>query len=247
MSIDSQFNPATPSSAFAALFPGGVVAAELRAPGDARLLWPEEARSVANAVPKRVQEFAAGRLCARRALAEFGVTQFPIRAASDRQPVWPERLVGSITHTTGLCAAVVAERARVSAIGVDSEVARAVKQELWPSICTAAELQWLDSLPAAQRPAAATLIFCAKEAFYKCQYPLVGQRLDFKDVGIAPLAWGAAQGAFGLVPARPLAVIERAPGGVHGAYRFHEQFVSAGVCVPAEPSILRIPLARYPK
>ena len=76
----------------------------------------------------------------------------------------------------------------------------------------------------------------AKEAFYKCQYPLVGQRLDFQDVGIAPLAWGAAQGTFALVPVRPLSVFDRAPGGVHGAYRFHEQFVSAGVCVIAAPS-----------
>ncbi len=233
MSIDSHFNPATLSSTFAALFPGAVAAAELRAPGDARLLFPEEAPSVANAVPKRVQEFAAGRLCARRALAQFGVTRFPVRAAYDRQPVWPEFLIGSITHTTGLCAAVVAERARVLALGVDSEVAGSVKQELWPSVCTAAELHWLDSLPDAQRPAAATLIFSAKEAFYKCQYPLVGQRLDFQDVGVTPLAWGAAQGTFALVPARPLAVFERAPGCVHGAYRFHEQFVSAGVCVPA--------------
>ena len=82
MPIDSQFlglrdsaaaNPATLSATFASLFPSGVVAAELRAPGDASLLWPEEAASVANAVPKRIQEFAAGRLCARRALAAMGV------------------------------------------------------------------------------------------------------------------------------------------------------------------------------
>ncbi|MGO8829439.1 MAG: 4'-phosphopantetheinyl transferase family protein [Steroidobacteraceae bacterium] len=230
---DSQFNPATPSSTFAALFPGSVAAAELRAPGDPRLLLPEEAQCVARAVPKRMQEFAAGRLCARRALRQFGVTQFPIRAACDRQPLWPERLIGSITHTAGLCAAVVAERARVLALGVDSEVSGAVKPELWPSICTAAELQWLDSLPTAERPAAATLIFCAKEAFYKCQYPLVGQRLDFQDVVVTPRAWGAPQGAFALVPARPLALLDRAAGEVRCAYRFHEQFVSAGVCAIA--------------
>ena len=66
---------------------------------------------MANAVPKRIQEFADGRLCARRALEEFGVTNFPIRMARDRQPVWPDSLIGSITHTAGLCAAVVAERA----------------------------------------------------------------------------------------------------------------------------------------
>ena len=50
----------------------------MRVPGDASLLAPEEAAIVANAVPKRVGEFAAGRLCARRALAELGMSRaFP--------------------------------------------------------------------------------------------------------------------------------------------------------------------------
>jgi 4'-phosphopantetheinyl transferase EntD len=246
MSTDSH-NPATLSSTFAELFSSGVVAAELRAPGDARLLLPAEAHSVAHAVPERVQEFAAGRQCARRALAEFGLAQCPIPAALDRQPVWPGFLVGSITHTTGLCAAVVAERTCMLALGLDSEVAGAVKQELWPSICTGAELHWLDALPPAQRAAAATLIFSAKEAFYKCQYPLVGQRPNFQDVDVKPLAWGAQQGSFDLVPARPLSIFELAPGGVRGTYRFHEQFISAGVFVAAGPPALRRPLAGYPK
>src|SRR5450759_5866149 len=51
-------NPAILSTTIASLFPSGVVAAELRAPGDASLLLPEEAASVSNAVPKRLQEFA---------------------------------------------------------------------------------------------------------------------------------------------------------------------------------------------
>ena len=92
-------------------------------PGDASLLYPEEAVSVAKAVPKRVGEFAAGRLCARRALAEFGITGVPLTMAPDRAPVWPESMVGSITHTRGLCAAVVAERRRFASLGIDVEVA----------------------------------------------------------------------------------------------------------------------------
>ena len=113
MPDSSARNPATLSATFAGLLPAGVVAAELRTPGDPSLLEPEEALAVANAVPKRVQEFAAGRLCARRALAEFGVVDFPVRAARDRQPIWPEFLVGSITHTRG-CAPRCSPRARAS-------------------------------------------------------------------------------------------------------------------------------------
>ena len=141
-------NPARLAMGLHGLFPAAVVGAEMREPGDASLLLPEEAACVGRAVPKRVQEFAAGRLCARRALAEFGITDFPVRVASDRQPLWPEFLVGSITHTDGYCAAVVAERCRLSAIGIDCEVIGRVTQELWPTILGPEEARWLDSLAA---------------------------------------------------------------------------------------------------
>lgn len=256
MPIDPQFssvpdsaaaNPAVLSATFASLFPLGVVATELRAPGDASLLWPEEAAGVANAVPKRIQEFAAGRLCARRALKEFGITNFPVRVAHDRQPLWPASLTGSITHTAGLCAAVVAERTRMMALGVDTEVAGAAKAELWSTICTPAELAWLDTLPRADHAAAVTLIFSAKEAFYKCQYPLVGEWLNFHDLCVAPLAWGKPQGTFTVQATRPIGFFEgrdpslRAAPAVLCSYRFHDGFVSAGVCLaaPAETAARR--------
>jgi 4'-phosphopantetheinyl transferase EntD len=239
--MESQATAASPamlSTTIASLFPSGVVAAELRAPGDASLLLPEEAESVANAVPKRIQEFAGGRLCARRALAKFGAADFPVRVARDRQPIWPEFLVGSITHTVGLCAAAVAERARVIALGLDSEVVGAVKADLWPSICAAAELAWVDTLHPGEQARAVAMIFSAKEAFYKCQYPLVGERLNFHDVCVRPLEWSAVHGAFAVAPARPIAFFNRfaaplparssAAGPMLGYYRFHEGFVSAG-------------------
>jgi 4'-phosphopantetheinyl transferase EntD len=221
------------------LFPSAVVGAEMREPGDASLLLPEEAACVARAVPKRVQEFAAGRLCARRALAEFGVTDFPVRVASDRQPLWPEFLVGSITHTDGYCAAVVAERSRLSAIGIDCEVIGRVTPELWPSILGPEETRWLDSLAESERVAAVTLLFAAKEAFYKCQYPLVGEWLNFHDLLVTPLERGAASGTFTAVSTRPIALFARTPPTVHapspvrGRFRFGEGLASVGICLPA--------------
>src|SRR5271169_2601616 len=109
-------NPARLSPSVGSLFRSGALAAELRAPGDPSLLLPAEAQALSKAVLKRVQEFAAGRLCARALLAEFGIHDFPIKVADDRQPVWPETLVGSITHTAGLCAAVVAPRSVLRAV-----------------------------------------------------------------------------------------------------------------------------------
>ena len=221
------------SSRICSLFPAGVVAAELREPGDPRWLFPEESVYVGRAVAKRVQEFAAGRLCARRALAEFGILDFPIRVAADRQPIWPDLLVGSITHTAGFCAAVVAERRRIGAVGLDSEVVGDVNAEIWPSICVPGETAWIGSLPGSQRPAAVTLIFSAKEAFYKCQYPLVGESLDFRDVSVEAQAWGAGEGVFTIHPQRNIAIAQAGALPLRGRYVFHDQFVTAGIAVTA--------------
>jgi len=227
-------NTACLSAGLRSLFPPVVVAAELRGRGDASTLLAAEAEYLGHAVPERAREFAAGRLCARRAIAEFGVIEFPIRVAHDRQPVWPELLVGSITHTDGYCAAVVAERKRLIAIGVDTEVVGRVGPDISAAICVPAEAAWLDSLPASGRAAAATLIFCAKEAFYKCQYPLVGEWLDPHDLRIEALAWGSARASFAVHATRPLAAANRVAFPVVGRYRLHEEFMTAGVVFPAE-------------
>lgn len=201
------------------------------------MLLPEEAVYVAKAVPKRVQEFAAGRLCARRALAEFGITRFAIRAAHDRQPIWPQLLVGSITHTVGFCAAVVGPRARFAGLGVDSEVIGAAQRALWPSICTPAEIAWLESLLPAERAAASTVVFAAKEAFYKLQYPVTGERLSFHDLRITPSAWGSDSGSFAVEATRPIAILGRRAGrsqpAVRGRYRLEQPFALAGIAISA--------------
>jgi 4'-phosphopantetheinyl transferase EntD len=225
-------HPATLSPALSGLFSPGAVAAELRIPGDIELLLPAEARHLGRAVPKRAREFAAGRLCARRALAEFGIVDFAIEVAADRQPVWPASIAGSITHTAGFCAAVVAERGLFSGLGLDCEVVGDVKVEIWSRVCVPAETAWLRALPASQRQAAVTLLFSAKEAFYKCQYPITQERLDFLDVRVEA-AWGASEGQFRIHPTRTLGIGLRTALPMHGRYLFHQEFVTAGVGLAA--------------
>jgi 4'-phosphopantetheinyl transferase EntD len=235
-------NPATLSADLSRLFAPGAIVAELREPGDPQLLLPEEAACLGRMVPKRAREFAAGRLCARRALAEFGIVEFPIRVAGDRQPIWPPSVVGSITHTAGFCAAVAADRQHAdapgavapgaAALGLDCEVVGEVNPELWPRICGTAELEWVASLPAAEQPAAATLIFSAKEAFYKCQYPVAGERLNFHDVSVEIRTWGAADGEFLIHAARSIALCARISSPWQGRYLFHQDWVTAGISMP---------------
>jgi 4'-phosphopantetheinyl transferase EntD len=255
----SAINPAIVSPLIESLFPAGVAAAELRVAGDPRRLEPEEAAAVARAVAKRREEFAAGRLCARRALERFGIARVVLPAAHDRQPLWPPGFLGSITHTEGFCAAVAAasgalqgacpnhdprregrpqqahhDSDRFLGLGLDSEAAGAVEAHLWPSVCVASELDWMARWPAESRSRAATLVFAAKEAFYKAQYPTTGEFLSFADLEVAACAPQALEGPLICAPTRALAVFagdpERAPE-VRARYRFHEGFVSAGVAL----------------
>lgn len=61
----------------------------------------------------------------------------------------------------------------------------AQRAEVLPRIARASE--WA-AIPAPrsdqERRLVGTLLFCAKEAVYKCQFPLTGQLLDFDDVAI---------------------------------------------------------------
>ena len=228
--------PARASPPLQALFPAGAFVAEMREPGDPALLFPAEAACLGRAVPKRIQEFAAGRLCARRALAEFGIVDFPIITAPDRQPIWPAALVGSITHTRGLAAAVAAPKTSIAAIGIDSEGIEAVGRDIWPTICAPSEMGWVQSLPVEGQGAAVAFLFSAKEAFYKCQYPLTGEWLDFHDLCLTPADWGASQVRFEVMPMRRLCIEDHGPRPWRGHSLFHDQFVTAGVALEAAPA-----------
>jgi len=224
------------SSSLRALFPQGALAAELRGSGDPNALYPDEARHLQKAVRKRLEEFAAGRLCARLLLHEFGIDQFAIEVGADRQPLWPQGLVGSITHTAGFCAAVAAPKKCLRSVGIDTELSGSVKPELWRGICTASETTWLRSLPESEQHSAATLIFSAKEAFYKCQFAVTHERLGFGDVSLEPPAWGESRGAFKIIANRRIELERQAALPLQGQYLFHEQFISCGIALTAAPA-----------
>jgi len=64
----------------------------------------------------------------------------------------------------------------------DIEPSTTLSADLHKAICTAPELHYLASLPSETRGVDAKRIFCAKEAFYKAQYPLTLKSLGFQDV-----------------------------------------------------------------
>ena len=210
----------------AALFAAGAVAFETRDRLAANTLLPEEQQFLARAVPKRVHEFAGGRACARAALGQLGFSGAALPVGPERAPVWPSGTSGSITHTDGFCAAVVAATTDIRALGLDVEVVDSVKPHLWRRICSPEELATLHSCDPAAAIAAATLIFSAKEAFYKCQYFLTGQWLGFSDVTISIEDEG-----FSVHPTRPLEISQQIPGPWRGRYRRESGLVMTGVCI----------------
>ena len=225
---------AHPSPLLAALFPAEVRAAEQRQPGDPALLYPEEAAHLRQAIAKRVGEFAAGRLCAREALAQLGIARFPLLVGGDRRPQWPENVVGSITHTQGFGGAVAAPRERIRAIGVDAEVVGRVKPALWPKICAPQEIDWLGRLPAAEQERLGALVFSAKEAFYKCQYAVTRQWLEFTDVTVDFTGWELGAGSFAVRPLGILRLLQHHALPWLGRFRLHDGLVITAICLAGD-------------
>nr|WP_230989530.1 4'-phosphopantetheinyl transferase superfamily protein [Devosia faecipullorum] len=152
--------------------------------GDPRANWPlalpQEEASIRHAVVKRQGEFRAGRALAREAMAKLDLGPAPILSAEDRVPIWPDGMVGSISHCDDFCVAAVGRRADgLMAIGVDVEPAEALPEGVADEICLADEKIWLGKLDDRERPIFERLIFCAKESAYKCQYGVTGQLFGF--------------------------------------------------------------------
>ncbi|APX14323.1 4'-phosphopantetheinyl transferase family protein [Tateyamaria omphalii] len=96
----------------------------------------------------------------------------------NRAPRWPDGLVGSITHTSQAALAIVTRSTAARSIGIDLEDATPLPHDLWDVVLTPAERA------RAHDGATAKRIFSSKEAVYKAQFPITGQRLEFTDLSI---------------------------------------------------------------
>ncbi|CVI57337.1 4'-phosphopantetheinyl transferase superfamily protein [Agrobacterium leguminum] len=164
------------------LFPEGVFVAARNITEEAFPLLEAEEAVIRGAIYQRRTEFSVGRHCARQALARLGFREFPILKGDGGAPVWPPGVVGSITHSTNLCIAVVALKEMIRSVGVDTEIVGAVTTDLADNVLRPDEpysgkigSMGVDYL---------TLIFCIKEAVYKAHFQLEPKFLDFHDVRV---------------------------------------------------------------
>lgn len=170
---------------FAALLAPTIQIVEAQLIGEAPDLMADEALYIARAVPQRRLEFAMGRKCARIAMEALGHAPAPLLTGPDRMPIWPNDLVGSITHTRAWVAAAVARRDDgIAAVGIDLEPANELSADLWALICMPEEQAKLAAIGGMTLGLAAHLLFCMKEAAFKCQFPLSRAMLEFADLAI---------------------------------------------------------------
>jgi 4'-phosphopantetheinyl transferase EntD len=225
--VPSPFGTPIPSPGVAALFQG-VAATEMGGYGDPSLLFASEREQIRNARKTRVEEFAGGRGCARRALHKLGIKEFSLLICEDRRPNWPSEIVGSITHTKDFCAAAVARKNHCKAVGLDAENVCGITPDLYPYMCTPEEHGRLNSMNSIMGAKTAALIFCAKEAFYKCQYTITGEFLNFQDVQLDLGTLNFEEGRCRFLPTREIILTQHLAPPYEGRFYFRCNLIISG-------------------
>lgn len=134
--------------------------------------------------PRRLRVFAAGRACAREAMRSLGHPALPVPVRPDRTPAWPPGVCGSIAHTDTCAIAAVAPVEVIRSLGIDLESGAPLDDNLLGRVLVEVELARIRRHDRPHRMA--KTLFCAKEAVYKCTWPITGVFLDFHDVCIGP-------------------------------------------------------------
>ena len=158
-----------------------------------------------HAVKKRQSEFLAGRMAAQLALSELSIDNIDIPIGKNRAPVWPNGIMGSITHTsnTAICAVTFDSGLSnglkngldsdsdcgYSILGLDLEnqINGNTVEEIKYNVINKKEEQLLKE-KALNFPTAFTLTFSAKESLFKALHPSVGFYFDFTDAEIIDLS-----------------------------------------------------------
>jgi len=137
-----------------------------------QVLFPLEWLCCGTFSPRRLREFAAGRHAAHMAIRRMGGVPDAIPVGEGGAPAWPEKFVGSISHSADVALAVVGHRSAFWSIGVDVEECHAVDDQLADLFITNEDQSGTDP----------TLLFSIKECGVKIIYQSYAKLLDFSDL-----------------------------------------------------------------
>jgi 4'-phosphopantetheinyl transferase EntD len=94
-------------------------------------------------------------------------------------PLFPRGICGAITHTTDYCAATVADTGAYASVGIDAEVLRPLNPGVVNLTTLPEERTALTRMPEIPGVSWPVVLFSAKEAFFKCYFPLFRHYIDF--------------------------------------------------------------------
>jgi 4'-phosphopantetheinyl transferase EntD len=140
---------------------------------------------IKGSVAKRQCEYFAGRFCAQQALKKLNINH-SVSKGKLGMPIWPADIQGSISHAHPMAAAIVTNQKNYY-LGLDIEKVIESEEELSSIIslvCNLDEFHQLTKICPLSNFQLATLIFSAKEAFYKCLCPIVKFFFDFSFASI---------------------------------------------------------------
>ncbi len=163
------------------LFPDPCVYVLTSAVGDAALAFisEREAALIVDAVPKRRREFATARALAREGLERFfGLHDFNLLNDKDRAPIWPQGIAGSLSHSSTRAWVALVD-ATYGTIGIDGENRDKLERSLWHLTMCGEEIAYLKTLKTSIQERRALVIYSAKEALYKAQFPWSHKYVDF--------------------------------------------------------------------
>jgi len=148
---------------------------------------PIEKTLIQNASESRKIEFLNGRQCAHYALTKLGQNSTEaILIGKNREPIWPDNIVGSITHCDGYCAVAVAFSSNINCLGIDAELNTKFSDKLLSTTQTDNEITTNKELENRSSDICINkLVFSAKESFFKLIFPYIKCYLNFKDVEIS--------------------------------------------------------------
>ena len=132
-------------------------------------------------VEKRQAEYLAGRYCAFNALGNLNIEPWDIPVGKHRQPVWPEGVVASISHTdeVALCGAGLHSNIDYLGLDVENWIDWNTAVSLQDGIVTAEEIHRFNNMNHSFGQLF-TLAFSSKESLFKAIYPYVGAYFGFE-------------------------------------------------------------------
>nr|WP_217485465.1 4'-phosphopantetheinyl transferase superfamily protein [Acinetobacter lactucae] len=149
----------------------------------------EHPLKIAQAHPKRQQEYLCGRVLAQAVLNHhFGLDQ-PITSMREHLPIWPTHILGSISHSQNKLVVALSNNAIYLGIDIEHWVSSEFAQESAHLILTLSELDLWKSKAAEFFDFAryVSLVFSVKESLYKAVYPTAKQYIDFLEASIVDI------------------------------------------------------------